>query len=160
MIHKMKDNKYYESHPIEFADPKLLYEGEFPENAGDHAIDNIKHEIEEYDSIRVKYLDREDIESLGFKCIVDEEYHKMFERGDINDSKLVIEWVKWYVGNLLPEPHSKTTEHRQLKVYQTEGTPIRTQDGYEGVSKDMFKGTVKNKSELKRLLKQLGVSEV
>jgi hypothetical protein len=75
-----------------------------------------------YELPRVKYLDREDIESLGFKCM----------------------GGNWYHDN---------------KAYQIIGTweSIEVSRGQHEYRDVLFKGTIKNKSELKRLLKQLNI---
>jgi len=107
--------------------------------------------------IRVKYLDKEDIESLGFK-----------------------EWLKDKLpGEVLGHPYGKFTEASSINGTNSEGKSYgatifygNTVDsqyiqiegaiapgpvyGYIG-GKSMFKGIIKNKSELKILLKQLGI---
>ena len=88
-------------------------------------------EVEE-DLIRTKYLDREDIESLGWS------YSLTFSKEGVYDE------------------YSKTDgEHGDyyLRVHNTGGLSI----GEHWVQLDVFKGTIKNKSELKRILKQLGI---
>ncbi len=82
--------------------------------------------------IRVKHLDREDIESLGWS------YSLTFSKEGVYDE------------------YSKTDgEHGDyyLRVHNTGGLSI----GEHWVQLDVFKGTIKNKSELKRILKQLGI---
>ena len=71
---------------------------------------------------RVKYLDREDIESLGFECM----------------------GGNWYHDN---------------KAYQIIGTweSIEISRGQHEYRDVLFKGTIKNKSELKKILKMLGI---
>ena len=71
---------------------------------------------------RVKYLDREDIESLGFECM----------------------GGNWYHDN---------------KAYQIIGTweSIEISRGQHEYRDVLFKGTTKNKSELKKILKMLGI---
>lgn len=79
------------------------------------------------DKIRVKYLDREDIESLGFK---QDHNHNDVRFGYTNGSTRI-----------------QHTPHRNnIEIYQW---------GHES---DTVSGiTIKNKSELKRLLKQLNI---
>ena len=77
--------------------------------------------------IRVKYLDKEDIVSLGFECL---EYNN------------VIGWTfnKYYIG------YYRVVNSRDIK--------------YTIIDKDdmiIFTGSIKNKSELKVLLKQLNI---
>ena len=81
--------------------------------------------------IRVKHLDKEDIESLGF------EY----------DGKRD-EYCK---GNVIIEFNGKT--HITIGKYE-EDFPMGE---YTSWTDDLFIGTIKNKSELKRILKQIGV---
>ena len=78
----------------------------------------------DYDDYRVKYLDREDIESLGWE-------------------------LGWKMG--LNED-SFTYKDNQLYWQDNQWIQI-----YDWDSKIIFQGTIKNKSELKRLLKQLGI---
>ncbi len=74
---------------------------------------------------RVKYLDRSDIESLGYEIIQDE--HNC-------------QWFKNANGNI--EIGLENDYHLTIRFTQSFG---------------LFSGTLKNKSELKRLLKQLGI---
>jgi hypothetical protein len=78
------------------------------------------------DKIRVKYLDQEDIESLGFNYISENEYTTHLA-GD------------GYVLNIF-------LDNNILISYGT----IHDSD-------TIFRGIIKNKSELKRLLKQLNI---
>jgi hypothetical protein len=87
-------------------------------NDGESERDDIDNLIE-YGGIRIKYLDREDIESFGF---VQESLASF-----VNKDSWYIEWM--------PED--------TLDIYC--------------VSDCRFKGKIKNKSELKVLLKQLGI---
>lgn len=82
----------------------------------------------EEDLIRVKYLDKEDIESLGFK-----EYVHSYGTDFRNQTHKIAWW--W---------NNKGIEIR-----------IITESGIG--EKCVFSGVVKNKSELKRLLKQLNI---
>lgn len=81
-------------------------------------------------SIRVKYLDKEDIESLGWTD------------GEIYG-------LSGYVLNYATED--------DYQMYYDEDNQF-TQI-YNWDAKIIFEGTIKNKSELKRLLKQLGIYE-
>jgi hypothetical protein len=76
--------------------------------------------------IRVKYLDREDIESLGF------EKHKRIDNYYMLDDLII------------------RLKNNKILIFQY--------DEYT-IDKLLFEGTVKNKSELKRLLKQLKIIE-
>jgi hypothetical protein len=86
--------------------------------------------LEGDDFIRVKYLDREDIESLGFTL----EYTKTtdyYKQEVYNKSKYIVEIVDY-------EPYKLSIFDRVL-------------------STSVFVGTIKNKSEFKKLIEQLGV---
>jgi hypothetical protein len=78
---------------------------------------------------RVKYLDREDIESLGFESSGSEHYFRK------------------RVGTT-----SEFSIHREGTSLLIEYTEVFRDPEVETI----FKGTIKNKSELKKLLKQLG----
>lgn len=82
-------------------------------------------------SIRVKYLDQEDIESLGFK------YNNSYDY-----------WYK-YVGQL---------ECLELYKYNNDTIKIVYEDSTNEYTKRSFlyQGKCKNKSELKRILKMIG----
>ena len=77
--------------------------------------------------IRVKYLDREDIESLGFK--------KYYPNQNYN-------YDYWYNGILL-----RSNNFVEFSI-QCDEKPYA----------QLFKGVIKNKSELKQVLKMIGVS--
>jgi hypothetical protein len=102
-----------------------------------HDIYQRKKELESNSkvvAVRVKYLDREDIESLDF-AREPVKYHHSFIRGD---------YKLCYLSDDNP------TELTILK---------RKKSNYLGESKYklIFVGTIKNKSELKRILKQIGI---
>ena len=89
---------------------------------------------------RVKYLDQEDIESLGFRLLkdfsVDQEY-----QSEIKDGV----WYELNVDDKEEIPYLITIEEWM--------------DNSNGRSdcRTLFKGNIKNKSELKTLFKQLGI---
>lgn len=99
----------------------------------------IEIEKEKQIEVRVKYLDQEDIESLG--------------------------WVLEQYTNLNTELPSKTVnkhltvykiynEHNSIILKLTNDNFMIITDNYD-VSR--FRGTIKNKSELQKLMKQLGI---
>ena len=98
-------------------------------------------------TIRVKYLDREDIESLGFKfkesakSLNDTSSHFFDIYTLANDIQL--SHYNWYTGS----SDADYIEHRGVRI-------IYLPDNVDMV---MFRGTIKNKSELVKLLKQLGI---
>ena len=86
------------------------------------------------DLYRVKYLDQEDIESLGFKFINEHEY------------------ISFYIRDNLRLCKSKKDLEVLIEMYDTEKDTLLSKRF--GV---LFNGSIKNKSELKRILKQVGV---
>jgi hypothetical protein len=97
--------------------------------------------------IRVKYLDKEDIEELGFIFsgkAVDDWYTL--------DKKLRLSSGHWFSKFKLQHDYTNSfpieDDHKyNVKIYGD-------CDGQEDV---LFEGIIKNKSELKKLLKQLGI---
>jgi len=83
-------------------------------------------------TLRVKYLDREDIESLGFTF---KEWWIREEHGSI------------YINNMYGLTFFNGT--KTISIWE------RLQGDSDGET--YFKGTIKNKSELKRVLKMIGV---
>ena len=81
--------------------------------------------------VRVKYLDQEDIESLGFIC--KEPYRWQFNKGQYR---------------LYTEPYTSKESFRIDRG-------ITIKDWVDGCS--IFIGVIKNKSELIKILKQLGI---
>lgn len=96
----------------------------------------------EESGIRVKYLDKEDIESLGFKFSYTyegvDDYTKLRQ-----DSKEPYWEDDYYYIHF--NPNDKWLE-------------IDNDQSYDDLV-TYFQGTIKNKSELKKLLKQLGINE-
>ena len=92
----------------------------------DIICDDYEHDKEEVLKYRVKYLDKEDIESLG--VVIDLEDNVGFEGYFKSDSVIFI---------------SYRIDSKHLNILN---------DG-----SSLFYGTIKNKSELKVLLKQLGI---
>lgn len=80
-----------------------------------------------YDNYRVKYLDKEDIESLGWK------------NSELTSMELYI----------FPTPKTSFIE---ITLEKYNNTLIIEKDGFT-----LFEGTIKNKSELKKLMSQLGI---
>jgi len=79
--------------------------------------------------LRVKYLDKEDIESLGFEFIKEDKFSKYFKFQNFN-----LQTVK--------------NGTHGIHIAQLD------EDGHSIV----FKGIVKNKSEFKKLIKQLNIT--
>lgn len=138
----MENNKYYIPKIEEF---HIGFEYEYHEHFGkdfgkwnkytienNTIISNIS-ELIASGSIRVKYLDKEDIESLGFKCTYDN-YPRELE---FNNGTYTIYW---------------NPEEMKLIIHLNE---YMNHDEYWGDYGVWF--TIKNKSELKKLLTQLGI---
>jgi len=89
--------------------------------------------------LRVKYLDREDIENLGFKYNAN--YADLPELGFIKETDNKTQYLLFY-----------NTENNTLRIE-------RIFDCGTGKEDYLFNGIIKNKSELKVLLKQLKISE-
>ena len=94
-------------------------------------------------NLRVKYLDKEDIESLGFisSNVIDvlkeeDEFIKGFEK---NTYILYIQ------------------EDKKLVIYNQKEYDISNKITGNWTEEILFKGLIKNKSELIKLLKQLGI---
>lgn len=103
-------------------------------------------------NVRVKYLDKEDIESLGFE--IDESHISMMsdenpEQIDYmfcsknHEPKYKLLYCNWWVGN-----HDDIDEHRLVRIQRR----VLDTDDYNTI----FSGCIKNKSELKQVLKILG----
>ena len=84
--------------------------------------------------IRAKYLDKEDIKSLGFIQLTDDCFYKNLEK------------YKTYKGILNPE----------IRILIKDNTTIYLL-GENDSKLDLFSGTIKNKHELKRVLTMLGI---
>jgi hypothetical protein len=97
------------------------------------------------DLVRVKYLDREDIESLGFKYLKDNRY-------EIHSNPRYAVWEMKVIDEM--------EQKRKGRLITDKDVAFRiTIDFFHPDSKGetWFYGTIKNKSELKKLLKQIGV---
>lgn len=92
-----------------------------------------------HETVRVKYLDREDIESLGWK--ITKNYTGELEAQFLISETLFYDLTLDYEGNLLIE-----------KFISTE-----TIGSYNSFI--IFEGSIKNKSELKWLMKRLKILE-
>lgn len=135
-----KENKYYTPSIEEFChgfsyELKCKYPNEERWEKRDYYWrEDLPYSLE----IRVKYLDQEDIESLGFNLVKEPEYKHLKKEVTLNyfpTSHSVLILSKGYNSDL------KSPETKTEYWYQ------------------MFGGIIKNKSELKRLLKQLGIYE-
>ena len=124
----------------------------------DAAIEYEAGENQTYE-YRVKYLDKEDIESLGFICEEENEDSSFYKysKDSYNNSKIILNHYIWTTGI-----NNDFTEHNKIKIYRTGGEPLtlRRNSIVEKIpiDRDMLSlSTIKNKSELNILLKQLGI---
>ena len=105
-----------------------------------------------FNKARVKYLDKEDIESLGFTP--DVTYSSIMDNSsprtlDYRFTQTVdnIEYRLLYC-NYFITSNNRETEYRMLRISRNIKDDMRD---------PIFSGTIKNKSGLKRLLKQLNI---
>ncbi len=96
------------------------------------------------DTCRVKYLDREDIENLGFE----------------HTGRTIDDWYELKVSR--PAVMSAHTNRRYVLMHDfrtNQGVVIMAYDYESGDSGEntIYRGSCKNKSELKKLMKQLGI---
>lgn len=143
----MENNKYYTpeieeffvgfeyefNYPIGKKDEKEWKKEVYDKRKWFHDNSGISYEwlIKEGD-IRVKYLDSIDIQDLGFELLHNDGDALEFNIVDKYDEIIYL----WF-------------------DYETHNIDIYVGDGYD--KNYLFQGTVKNKSELKRLLKQIGI---
>lgn len=93
-------------------------------------LNNLYRDNEEEFNLRVKHLDREDIESLGFKLL----------KEDLNGKAFI---------------HKINVE---LQIWWSSKGTIDIDNGMSySDCRTYFYGTIKNKSELKRVLKMIGI---
>lgn len=94
---------------------------------------------------RVKYLDKEDIESLGFTQLPDVlnifKYKIPYSTSGLEDPNY---WLYWHISLL-----NRSDKYPNVIIHNNQD--------YDGMEK-IFEGTIKNKSELKVLLKQLNLN--
>jgi hypothetical protein len=105
----------------------LLYSNKYIKVHGFSYLDSLIQS----NKVRVKYLDREDIESLGWKYLCDDKdgrNHSLYKK----DKYLISDY--------------RTYDYEDIKIWITGG-------------KVLFQGIIKNKSELIKLLKQLEINE-
>ena len=94
------------------------------------------------ENLRVKYLDREDIESLGFEYSAN--YADLPELGFLKDTNYLSPYTQYL---LYYNPNNKKLRIERIINCGT------------GLDDYLFNGIIKNKSELKKLLKQLCITK-
>lgn len=105
----------------------------------------------ENNQIRVKILDKDDLAELGFKLIEKESYEYMNNNRSIfqyrcKKDTLILTYVNWFA--------SDGSEYRIVKI-EDNADYFEDQDESGDVTRVLFSGVIKNKSELSKLLKQL-----
>lgn len=115
---------------------------------GECALEYLLQEKE----IRVKYLDREDIESFGFKKRLKDEWigWKDYALDTISGK------VPYFLSATIHIPRMDDCYKIYLHRYLDDDTKLETMVN-EGESELVYKGKIKNRSELFRLLKQLSI---
>ena len=108
-------------------------------------------------TIRVKYLDKEDIESLGFieSKETDGYFYKELNR---NSEKLVLELIQYKAtGSFTPDADISSLKFfSMIKIQNTGGAPAYVLGEWITSKGVLYYGECKNKSELKRILKMIG----
>ena len=103
---------------------------------------SVLYEMIKEDTIRVKYLDREDIESLGWEYFG---YNNLTDLVEFRLDQFILS-----VG----ESENTISVYRKLLVQTKEKPEGFFSDDY---LHQIYEGNIKNKSELKVLMKQLGI---
>jgi hypothetical protein len=119
----------------------------------DYTYDDYEHQYDGKfeETHRVKYLDKEDIEELGFEFGYEEGNGVLYGTYK-NDPTIHISWDGDSV-----DPQMCFTLNWWIKGTVPNHAYRKDEMGYEHYHKSHFKGTIKNKSELKELLEKLGV---
>jgi len=132
------------SDPIHFDWEHCTFKDDFSnELSEDYCFEYLRTDLKE-ENIRVKYLDREDIESLGFN---DKHYNNIQSRSSyfkIKENNDVYQIAVYW--HMLKDDRESLIRIYKGKMHNYPYTEI-------------FRGEIKNKSELKVLLNQLKISE-
>lgn len=107
--------------------------------------------------IRAKYLDREDIESLGFIESKETEGY-FYKELNSNSEKLVLELIQYEAtGSFTPDADINSLKFfSRIKIHNTGGAPAYVLGEWITSKGVLYYGECKNKSELKRILKMIG----
>ncbi len=103
-------------------------------------MDNLDHYEREFKPVRVKYLDREDIESLGFSNKKHKEIPNKFKYYLVDKNDVFCISPYW---------HMARERENLVRIYKGKL--------HRYPYTEIFRGNIKNKSELKKILKQLGI---
>ena len=95
-------------------------------------IDIIDQVLKRGNTVRVKYLDKEDIKNLRWK-----------NYDDIHNT------IRWDIDNYILMFYKKSNRYLIYKICNLPNDNIQT----------IFNGTINNKSELQILMKQIGINE-
>jgi len=119
-------------------------------------ISAIEHRIIDYPVIRVKYLDKEDIE----KCIKDAiKYEEVKYSKSVWDWWIITGYWRFRSGHHITKifiQHDRTNEF--IEIEDDDICPnINIKGVISGIEETLFEGIIKNKSELTKLFKQLGI---
>lgn len=110
--------------------------------------------------VRVKYLDKEDIVSLGFiESLGKENYFYKDLRS--NSEKLIIELIQ-YSTRWSPLPGANTGDLKFtsiVKIHNTGGVPANVLGEWITSNGILYMGECKNKSELKNILRMIGYAD-
>jgi len=111
-------------------------------------LNEFKDEEDEEQPIRVKCLDREDIESLGFEVLSEKQKEEM-SHPRLSRGETFRGFHKYGTMNsqIYVKPHYLGGQLDRVYIYMA-----HLGNGYH----IKFEGTIKNKSELEKILKQIG----
>ena len=124
-LFKLEDRDYWKKNNFDYHSPNIL-----------ELKDIIKKGL-----VRVKYLDKEDIESLEFRLIKDYSVEQVYQSKIVNNT-----WYELDIDDKEEYPYLIT-------ITKWEDNLLTKMSD----SKTLFCGKIKNKSELKQLLKQLNI---
>jgi hypothetical protein len=128
------DNPYYDWEYRIITDTDLSHDTFLEDYDGFYSL---KEAIEE-DKIRVKYLDKSDIKSLGFELIKEDDGSVLFKKDHTEYGYTDYTFLQYYI------------KDNGVDIYHS-----TSQFDYERTN--IFNGTIKNKSELKQVFKMIGV---
>lgn len=130
-----KIQEFYVGFDFESFDPGGLKEYKETQYSLNNAIfiENLYEKGYQSAYVRVKCLDREDIESLGFDHDQTTKDGAVFYKGNLVDKN------QWCLT-------ADKMNYREISIYDANGN-----------SYSVFHGVIKNKSELKKLMLQLGI---
>ena len=140
---KEMEKKYYTPEIEELRELRTTYEYRYDHSNASKDWEEIEEDdyydrlLSDHIELKVKHLDREDIESLGWEFIKEYKepgsYYLVFKKG-----------------------HTELTLHPALEE-TTLFIEHESATGINSTGYPIFRGQIKNKSELKKLLKQLGI---